>query len=710
MSYTTDPRLLALRDRLPGQVLRGSNGVQYHLRDRIGEGGQGWVFTANWDEPGGFVVIVKVLRPDAVSGDALRRFQREAEVLRMLSQQARPNPNIVRFYDHAVAHMPSPVGGGPLVLPFTVLEYVNGLTLEQALDTTRGRGLPVERVRRIVRQVAQALELVHAQNIVHRDLKPSNILLATEAGAEVAKVTDFGLVKLVEVSMQRTTSLAGASLGYAPPEQYEQGNQRVSVRTDVFSLAAITYEMLTGKYAFPFRDGENPLLIVTRILNGSRPSLAENHGAVATELQGRGDLIEQLDVQFARALSPDPKDRHPSVADFWGKMEPILRLAAESAGARLSGAPAASAAEEQLPFLATVPAYPTGGRIPTRQSGLPAVDMPSPPREETSSAGRVPTAPRPAPVSDMRSRLPEADAGRPAAWSWRVTTRTIQAGIVVAASFSPDGQSAIGVGPTGLARWEKGAWVGIALPSVVDTRLVRGLKRVRNGDVVLVGERALAVRIAPSGASEVWHVPDREATFHMAFVDDRTGSVTLGGDRPGRASTRGSTVGTLVQLVDGRVIFASDVAGTLRLRAAARVVSGSILVCGDFGALARLETGNAEHVASLCGGHLLAIESLPDGGAITVGAGGHALYISPRLEGHLEAVQTTRDLLSLSISEDGSAWAGAAQARLLRRTGDSWVRMSGDLGVAAGVIAIWAGARFVRAVCDDGAVIEGQLA
>ena len=70
----TDARLLELRDRLSGQVLRGTGGVQYFLRDLIGEGGQGWVFRANWDEPDGFGVIVKVLRPDAVSSDALARF------------------------------------------------------------------------------------------------------------------------------------------------------------------------------------------------------------------------------------------------------------------------------------------------------------------------------------------------------------------------------------------------------------------------------------------------------------------------------------------------------------------------------------------------------------------------------------------------------------------------------------------------------------
>src|ERR1700759_2958857 len=117
--FVPDPRLTALRDALAGQVLRGQ--VAYHLRERIGEGGQGWVFKANWDEPGGLVVIVKVLRPDAVHGEALRRFQREAEVLRLLSQQARPNPHIVRFFDHAVAHVISPLGGERVPLPFTVL-------------------------------------------------------------------------------------------------------------------------------------------------------------------------------------------------------------------------------------------------------------------------------------------------------------------------------------------------------------------------------------------------------------------------------------------------------------------------------------------------------------------------------------------------------------------------------------------------------------
>src|SRR3954468_11960504 len=160
MNSAGDARLVPLRDSLVGRVLRGSGSVSYHLGECIGEGGQGWVFKANWDDPSGHVVIVKVLRPDIVATEALRRFQREAEVLRMLSTQGRPNPYIVRFFDHAIAQVPSPYGPEPLTLPFTVLEYVDGTTLESVLDDQRrsSRGLPAERVRRLLRQICQALE------------------------------------------------------------------------------------------------------------------------------------------------------------------------------------------------------------------------------------------------------------------------------------------------------------------------------------------------------------------------------------------------------------------------------------------------------------------------------------------------------------------------------------------------------------------------
>ncbi|MEO8799952.1 MAG: hypothetical protein ABI551_18795, partial [Polyangiaceae bacterium] len=282
------------------------------------------------------------------------------------------------------------------------------------------------------------------------------------------------------------------------------------------------------------------------------------------------------------------------------------------------------------------------------------------------------------------------------------------------ASFAPDGSSAVGIGPGGLARWDHGAWIGITLPTHLDARQIRSIRRLRGGDIVLVGDAGLAARIAPSGKAESWTMPHRDMTLYGSYVDERAGIALFVGERPNRASAVGRgpapplTVGSVVQLTDGRVTFAADVAGTVRLRAITRILGGSYVACGEAGAIARIEGGTADLVRNVCAGHLNAIEALSDGGAVTVGAGGHALYLSPRLEAQLEAVQTTRDLQSVAIGDDGTAWAGAAQARLLRRTAGSWTRMSGEFGLASSVIAVWAGARMVRAVCDDGAVIEGQ--
>ncbi len=95
--------------------------------------------------------------------------------------------------------------------------------------------------------------------------------------------------------------------------------------------------MLTGAPAFPFTDGENPLVIVTRLLNGPRPSLARTRGSLAPELAARPDLVERLDALIAQATAAEPGDRHASIKDFWGEVERLLRAAME----RVSSPPAA---------------------------------------------------------------------------------------------------------------------------------------------------------------------------------------------------------------------------------------------------------------------------------------------------------------------------------------------------------------------------------
>jgi serine/threonine-protein kinase len=542
----------------------------------------------------------------------------------------------------------------------------------------------VERARRLSRQAVFALELVHSQQVVHRDLKPSNILIATEGEAEVAKITDFGIVKRTDMNLHRTTTLAGASLGYAPPEQYEQGNDRVSPRTDLFSLAAIIFEMLSGQMAFPFTERENPLLIVTRILNGPRPELMKVRNQLAPELASRSDLIKELDVHVRRALSADPADRQPTVTEFWAKIEPVLREVSTVG---------ADAPPSMLPFASTE-ASPLRGSVPqiqvsATQRSNPGADLAAPPV-------RVSAKPR---VADPSSN--------PASWAWRIVSKPVQENIVSTASFSQAGDAIVAAGAGGLARWTRGTWAGFAPPGGMDPRGVRGLKVTAEGDLILFGDRSLAVRISPRGAQEAWNLPYRELSLRGVHLSGD--SAMFVGERPVGAASA-DTMGVAAQFAGSRLSLAIDVKSVTRLNAVTRLAGGVLVAVGDRGALVRLDRGSAELGDSICRGHLVAIEPVSDGGAVTVGGGGHALYISPRLEAQLEAVQTTRDLCALAIGSDGAAWAGAAQARLLRRETDSWVRMSGDVGITPRIIAIWASAPLVRAVCDDGAVLEGRAA
>jgi serine/threonine-protein kinase len=660
-----------LRDVLAGRVLEGSAGARYHVRECIGEGGQGWVFAARWNEPEGYRVVVKVLKPAVVTSDALARFEREAQVLRTLGQSARPNPHIVRFFDHARHFFPLGARGEAVELPFTVLEHVAGPTLEAVLAQGRGAGLTLERTRRIAGQVALALEDVHAHKVVHRDLKPSNVLLANQDGAEVAKVTDFGLVKMVEVGLGRTSALAGATIGYAPPEQFERGNQRVTPRTDVFSFAAMLYELLTGARAFPYGEGESPLVVVTRLLNGPRPSLARTSGAICPELRARPDLVQHVDAILAQATAAEPNDRPAKIGELWSAVERVLRAASEPV---LSSAPPPR-------VMASAPSLAVVG---------------------ASSNPLLRTARQSVPPQDDRH------AATPASWQWRVRAPSIHAGAARAAAFDPVGDKAYAVGDVGVMVWkERTGWVRLA-PSV-DARL-GGLAWLGEGRLLAYGGGGLVGRIGTDGRFEAWSLPSSDATFRGCHADEGE-AVTLVGDRPAQGALRGgvhaSSAGTVAQFARGKLTLLADAPTCSGLRAVTRLRGGELVACGDWGSLVRLDHGVVVPVGAICAGHLNAIRPLPDGGAVTIGAGGHALSLSPGLDPQLEAVQTTRDLLALAVDSDGVAWAGSAQARLLRRSGGSWVRMTGELGLESSIAAIWAAPRAVRAVCDDGAVIEG---
>lgn len=673
--------MASLRDALVGQVLTGSGRVTYHLQDCVGEGGQGWAFRARWNGPEGVTVLAKVLRPDTVSLEALRRFQQEAEVLRMLSML--PNPHVVRFYDHAVAQV-SPSGGPVIAIPFTVLEFVNGPSLEQILKANGA--LAVRRVRRILHQVAQGLETVHQQKVVHRDLKPSNILLSTEGGHEIAKVTDFGLVKLAELNLVNTSAFAGASLGYAPPEQYERGNSRVSARTDVFALAAVAYEMLCGKAAFPFSQGEHPLAIMTHILSGARPHLARL-ATLPIELSTRRELLHAIDHVLERALAIDPAHRHESVRAFVAELDHALAPLEDLE------APVRSLVS---PFEATSPSSSSDAyrSVIANSLELLAAEALRPTTAKTAPFGRPP-------------RVAESVAARPDTWRFAPLARPPRAMALRHAALSKTGAVAV-LGAFGVVVWGRGRWTPVALPAEVDPRAVRGMLWLEGGELLVFGENSLALIVSPSGALLPLRFSEPGLSFRGArhFPDGSTWLV-------GRVAHDGeTTAGLAARVVKGRVEALAICPAVSLLNDIARV-DGEPLACGDRGALVRCLPDRAELVANLCQGNLRAIAAMPDGSALAVGDGGHALLVRLPGASALEAVQTTRALLALSVAADASAWAGGTDGRLLRRTAGpgistAWVRMVTELPSQGDVLAVLAQESTLHLVTSDGTLVEGR--
>jgi hypothetical protein len=263
------------------------------------------------------------------------------------------------------------------------------------------------------------------------------------------------------------------------------------------------------------------------------------------------------------------------------------------------------------------------------------------------------------------------------------------------------------------------------LPANVPAARIRGLRFLRDGNLLIFGDGSLVARHVFGGATAIWRVPDPEITFHAALVED-SGATTLVGERPYRGgaprSVPGKTAGVVTQFSGDRVTVIGDAINSTRLRGIARLGSGQLVACGDHGTIVRIELGVVEHCGTICGGHLHAIARMPDGGAVTVGAGGHALSLTARLEAKLEAVQTTKDLISLAVTDDGQAWAGSTQARLLRRSGQaagqpSWIRMNkggAPEQLSSSMIAVALPSQLgagtaIRAIGDDGAVVEGRV-
>jgi serine/threonine protein kinase len=198
--------------------------AQYEITQVVGRGGMGMVLKGH-DTKLNRVVAIKVLAPELASNVSARaRFLREAQAAAAVSHD-----HVVTI--HAVDEHR---------LPFLVMEYVDGESLQQKINAAGP--LELKEILRIGMQIAAGLAAAHEQGLIHRDVKPSNVLL--ENGVERLKLTDFGLARAVDdISITRTGEVAGTP-EYMSPEQAD--GKTVDHRSDLFNLGGVLYAMCTG--------------------------------------------------------------------------------------------------------------------------------------------------------------------------------------------------------------------------------------------------------------------------------------------------------------------------------------------------------------------------------------------------------------------------------------------------------------------------------
>ncbi len=333
----------------------------YRLQELLGKGGMGYVYRAEHTKLGREVAL-KLLRADyAKRRDAVNRFFQEAKTVNRVRHR-----NIVDVTDFVE------LDDGTT---FIIMEYLRG----QSLGRWSRSGIDLPRALAVLVQICDGLGAAHAVGVVHRDLKPDNVIVVpTTDGAEMVKLLDFGVAKLVnrddeDVGFQTQAGSVIGTPAYMSPEQ--AGGMQVDQRSDIYSLGAIMYELFCGQPLFRGRSfGEYV-----------RKHLTEQPVAPG-QTQGGAGIDPNLEALILRCLAKEPNDRFGHILELRDGLLHLLGGANTHPGA-ISGVHPPSGLHRQLP---TVMAQDV---LPNHMLPLPAPGQPTPHPASQLQYAALPTMP-----------------------------------------------------------------------------------------------------------------------------------------------------------------------------------------------------------------------------------------------------------------------------------------------------------------------------
>lgn len=683
----------ALARALGGATL----GERWIVEGLIGVGGMGVVLGAT-DGPDGAPVVAKVIAPQLAPAQwaaFVKASRREALALRRLSDRRPPSPYIVRFFDEGEVEVPIQTkvpGADDETIPirYLILEYVDGgphgTTLHDRIHRSlkeTGKGFAPQRARRILRHIARALGDIHAERLIHRDLKPTNVLVAGPPGEEVAKVTDFGIVRVQDDASH--AGVVAVSVGYSAPEQYVPGNTQVGTQSDIFSFGALSYEVLTGCALFP-QEAQASLSAARRPHRHSLLDAPTVHGSY----QHAVEQVQAIDKLIAQATWPKLEGRPHDVRELWRALD-----------AQLS-------ALEQI-------VAPTSEVQSTQRMSIGTMRVA---RAEAIAGINVPAVPP--------GNVPEDTLPREEPWHWRVRGADQGRRAVTDVAFGEDGK-ALAVGAQGVRFWDGGAWLEIPLPDGLSRDAFSCVARLDPDRYALGGPHGLLAFLT-RGSWQLLRGTDPTIEY-TALWGNEQGVLVAAGRRPGRSAVVWCARG-------GEWLAPKKVPGVRALWSLAPHAGGMVLAAGDalpreasptattdldllVGALVSVNTGTGElrDLRPLDGEmpRLSAVATSRFGEAVVVGAGGFAARVGFGAKGveiRPERVETRHDLTGARFDAASQVWAVASGRIVARSIADDgrpvWRRLWWGAGDGPTLIRVYAAGDRLVAFSSEGLVVEGR--